>query len=48
MDRNEKGDECLQMVVKSVNDTIGSKGLYLTLLIYGSITRPVLCYPVDS
>lgn len=38
--RSETDSDCLQMAVKSVNDTTGPEGLCPTLLVYGSIPRP--------
>ena len=39
---------CLQMAVKSVNDTIGPEGLCPTLLVYGAIPRPPRRAPADT
>ncbi len=38
--RSETDDECLQLAVKAVNDTIGPEGLIPTLLVFGAIPRP--------
>lgn len=38
--RSESDSDCLQLAVKSVNDTIGPEGLCPTLLVYGSIPKP--------
>ena len=40
--------DCLQMAVKSVNDTIGPEGLCPTLLVYGAILRPPRRAPADT
>ena len=37
--RSEFDKECLEMAIKSVNDTIGPEGLCPTLLVYGAIPR---------
>ena len=38
--RSETDEECLQLAVKCVNDTVGPEGLCPTLLVYGTIPRP--------
>lgn len=39
-------EECLQMAIKSINDSIGPDGLVLTLLVYGCL--PLLSLPLDK
>ena len=46
--RTESDADCLQMAVKSVNDTVGPEGLCPTLLVYGSIPRPARQTPADT
>lgn len=33
-------DDCLELAVKAINDTVGSHGLFPTLLVFGTIPRP--------
>lgn len=46
--RSESDDECLEMAVKSVNDTIGPEGLCPTLLVFGIIPRISQRHPAPS
>ncbi len=46
--RSESDADCLQMAVKSVNDTISPEGLCPTLLVYGSIPRPARQTPAET
>lgn len=39
LSRSETDADCLQMAVKSLNDTLGLEGLCPTLLVFGSIPR---------
>lgn len=43
--RSETDEECLQLAVKAVNDTIGPEGLVPTLLVFGAIPRPATVEP---
>ena len=46
--RSETENDCLQMAVKAVNDTIGPEGLCPTLLVYGTLTRPLRRTPAET
>lgn len=45
---SESDDDCLQMALKAVNDTIGPEGLCPTLLVYGSLPRPPRQTPSET
>ena len=46
--RSESDAECLQMAIKSVNDTIGPEGLCPSMLVFGSLPRPARNLPSDT
>ena len=46
--KSETDADCLQMAIKSVNDTIGPEGLCPTLLVYGAIPRPPRRTPAET
>lgn len=46
--RTETDNDCLQLAVKAVNDTLGPEGLCPTLLVYGSIPRPLRRTPAET
>lgn len=46
--KTETDKDCLQMAVKSVNDTIGPEGLCPTLLVFGAIPRLASRQPATS
>ena len=48
LERSKTDADCLQMAVKSVNDTVGPEGLCPTVLIFGSIPRPARNMPAET
>lgn len=46
--RLESDEDCLQLAVKAVNDTIGPEGLCPTLLVFGAIPRPARKTPAPQ
>lgn len=42
---SDSDNECLQMAVKAVNDTVGPEGLCPTLLVFGALPRPARNIP---
>ena len=46
--KEESDADCLQLAVKSVNDTLGPEGLCPTLLVYGTIPRPPRRTPAET
>ena len=46
--RSETDIDCLQMAVKAVNDTIGPEGLFPTLIVYGTLPRPLRRTPAET
>lgn len=46
--KTESDADCLQMAVKSVNDSIGPEGLCPTLLLYGTVPRPARNTPAET